>query len=78
MAEAHLPRPVMSAIAAGLPTLVLNGNADRLVWPATAFRTALYHGAEHHLFDGGHFLMLDPVAEEVARRVLDWLEERGL
>ena len=78
MAEAHLPRPVMSAIAAGLPTLVLNGNADRLVWPATAFRTALYHGAEHHFFDGGHFLMLDPVAEEVARRVLDWLDERGL
>jgi hypothetical protein len=26
----------------------------------------------------GHFMMLDIGAEEIARLVLDWLEERGL
>ncbi len=79
LAEAHLPRPVLSAFAAGLPTLVLNGLADRLVWPATALRTAVYHGAEHQLFEtGGHFLMLDPCADAVARHILDWLAQRGL
>jgi pimeloyl-ACP methyl ester carboxylesterase len=78
LAEAHWPRPVIPALAAGLPTLVVNGVADRLVWPATALRTALYHGAPHHLFEGGHFLMLDPSAEAVAGFILDWLGERRL
>ncbi|WP_346767067.1 alpha/beta hydrolase [Enterovirga aerilata] len=79
LAEAHLPRPVLPAFLAGLPTLVLNGAADRLVWPATAFRTALYHGAGHRLFEaGGHFLMLDPCAEAVARHILEWLARRDL
>lgn len=79
LAEAHLPRPVLSAFAAGLPTLVLNGMADRLVWPATALRTAVYHGAEHQLFEtGGHFLMLDPCADAVARHILGWLAQRGV
>jgi pimeloyl-ACP methyl ester carboxylesterase len=79
LGEAHLPRPVLSAFAAGLPTLVLNGAVDRLVWPATAARTALYHGADQQLFEaGGHFLMLDPCAEAAACHLLDWLGTRGL
>jgi pimeloyl-ACP methyl ester carboxylesterase len=79
LAEAHLPRPIFSAALAGPPTLVLNGTADRLVWPADALRTAIYHGAEHHLFEGGgHFLMLDPCAEAVATHIAAWLERRAL
>jgi pimeloyl-ACP methyl ester carboxylesterase len=78
LAEAHLPRPIVSAFMAGLPTFVVNGLADRLVWPATAFRTAIYHGAEHRLVAGGHFLMLDPGVDDVADIILRWLGDRGL
>ena len=79
LAEAHMPRPIFSSAMAGLPTLVLNGAADRLVWPADALRTAIYHGAEHRFFDdGGHFLMLDPCADEVGAAIESWLERRGL
>ena len=79
LAEAHLPRPVVSALLAGLPTLVLNGVVDRLVWPSTALRSAAYHASGHRFFaEGGHFLMLDPLAEDVAREILDWLAARRL
>jgi hypothetical protein len=38
-------------------------------------RTAFYHGAEHQCVDNvGHFVQLDLGAEDVARRVLDWLD----
>lgn len=79
LAEAHFPRPITSAALARVPTLVLNGAGDRLVWPATALRTVLYHGAQHTVFPtGGHFLMLDPLAEDVARVLDEWLSDRQL
>ncbi|HEX2265028.1 MAG TPA: alpha/beta fold hydrolase, partial [Solirubrobacterales bacterium] len=79
LAEAHLPRPMPSALLYGLPALVIGGADDRLVWRASTLRTALYHGAAHRTAPGmGHFMMLDIGAEEVARLILDWLEERDL
>jgi pimeloyl-ACP methyl ester carboxylesterase len=78
LAEAHLPGPVFPAVLFGVPTLVVGGTEDRLVWQASTRRTALYHGAVHETAVGqGHFLMLDPGAETVARGVLDWLDRQG-
>jgi pimeloyl-ACP methyl ester carboxylesterase len=79
VAEAHLPPPVPSAMLYGIPTLVVGGTNDRIVWRASTLRTAFYHGAMHRTAHGlGHFMMLDLGAETVARLVLDWLEERDL
>lgn len=75
LAEAHLPGPVPSAFFFGVPALVVGGAKDRLIWQISTWRTAVYHGAAHETAeDQGHFLMLDPGAETVARSVLDWLE----
>ncbi|MFE1598293.1 alpha/beta hydrolase [Methylobacterium sp. ID0610] len=79
LAEAHWPAPMRSAAFAGLPALVVGGAQDRMIWPATTWRTALYHGAAHHTVpDIAHFLQLDHGAESVARLMLDWMDERGL
>lgn len=77
--DAHVPAPIVPAFAVGLPTLVMGGTLDRLVWLPSRLRTALYHGGEHVVVPGvGHFMQIDVGAEEVARRLLDWLERRGL
>jgi pimeloyl-ACP methyl ester carboxylesterase len=79
LAEAHLPFPVLPALLFGIPTMVVRGANDRLVLQASALRTALYHGAEHHIAEGqGHFLQLDTGAETVARDVLQWMERIGV
>ena len=79
LAEAHLPSAVLSAALFGVPTLVVGGTNDRLVWRGSTLRTAFYHGGMHRTAQGlGHFMMLDVGAETVARLVLDWLEERRL
>jgi pimeloyl-ACP methyl ester carboxylesterase len=78
LAEAHLPPPVLPAALFGLPTLVVGGTNDRLVLSASALRTAFHHGAAYRTAEGlGHFMMLDLGAEDVARLVLDWLDEQG-
>jgi pimeloyl-ACP methyl ester carboxylesterase len=78
LVDAHVPGPVIPAFLAGVPTLVVGGDRDRLVWRASTLRTALYHGAEHRTAEGmGHFLQLDIGAEAVARDVLDWIDARG-
>jgi len=78
LAECHFPGPVFPAGLFGIPTLVVGGTEDRLVWQVSTWRTAFYHGAAHETAaEQGHFLMLDPGAETVARRVLDWLQEQG-
>ncbi|RVU19494.1 alpha/beta hydrolase [Methylobacterium oryzihabitans] len=79
LAEAHWPLPTLPAALLGLPALVVGGGLDRMIWPVTTWRTALYHGAEHHtVADIAHFLQLDRGAEGVARLLLDWLDRRGL
>jgi pimeloyl-ACP methyl ester carboxylesterase len=73
--EAHAPGPVIPAAFCGIPTLVVGGDNDRLVWRPSAIRTALYHGGLYRPAAGmGHFLQLDIGAEDVARDVLDWIE----
>lgn len=79
LAEAHCPGPVPSAFFFGVPTLAVGGTRDRLVWPVSTCRTALYHGAQLDIVEGqGHFPMLDPEAETVARGLIDWLERQGV
>ena len=79
LAEAHFPWPVPSAMFFGIPALVVGGTKDRLVWQISTWRTAVYHGAAHETAENqGHFLMLDPGAETVARSILDWLERQGV
>ncbi|SEP47097.1 Lysophospholipase, alpha-beta hydrolase superfamily [Methylobacterium sp. ap11] len=79
LAEAHWPMLPLSAAFAGVPSLVLGGADDRMIWPATTWRTALYHGAEHRSVPGiAHFLQLDLGSEGVARLLLDWLDARGI
>lgn len=78
LTDAHVPGPIVSALLAGVPTLVLGGTRDRLVTRGSTLRTALYHAAEHRTIEGGgHFLQLDPNAAEVARGVLDWIAGMG-
>ncbi|HEX2727923.1 MAG TPA: alpha/beta fold hydrolase, partial [Beijerinckiaceae bacterium] len=75
LADAHLPLPVASAFLYAIPTLVMRGAEDRLVWQASALRTALYHGAAYRMAEAqGHFLQLDIGAETVARNVMAWID----
>jgi pimeloyl-ACP methyl ester carboxylesterase len=79
LAAAHTPGPVLSAFLFRIPTLVLGGHLDRLVWRASTSRTALYHGGEHHsLDDVGHFMPLDRGVDGVARLLVDWLDRKGI
>ena len=79
LVDAHVPGLIVPAFLAGIPSLVVGGDRDRLVWRVSTLRTALYHGAEHRTAEGmGHFLQLDIGAEGVARGVLDWLDDRDL
>jgi alpha-beta hydrolase superfamily lysophospholipase len=75
LAEAHLAGAIASAATIRLPVLVLGGIGDRLVWRSCVMRTAFYHAA-HYAFlgDVGHFMMLDPGAETVARSLREWLD----
>jgi pimeloyl-ACP methyl ester carboxylesterase len=75
LADAHVPTPITPAFLYAIPTLVVRGGADRLVWQASALRTALYHGAAYRMAeDQGHFLQLDVGAETVARDLLAWID----
>ena len=77
--DAHWPAPVLPAMLAGVPALVLAGERDPMVWITETWRTALYHGAEHaSLPEAGHFLQLGAAAPAAAARILDWLGRRGL
>lgn len=79
LAQAHLPRWVLPARAAGVPTLVMQGGQDRMIWEGTALRTAFYHGAESvNVPNASHLLMLDPAARQASRLLLDWMRRRGL
>jgi len=79
LGQAHLPRWVLPAQAARIPTLVMQGTEDRMIWEGTAMRTALYHGAEMTRIPGGsHLFMLDATAPEAARLLLDWLRRNRL
>lgn len=77
--DAHASPPVLSAAAFRIPTLVVGGERDRLVWRASTARTALYHGGEPRTAYGmGHFLHLDVGAAELAGDILAWLDGQGV
>ena len=79
LADAHLPVPITPAFLYAIPTLVVRGGDDRLVWQASALRTALYHGAAYRMAEGqGHFLQLDVGAETVARDLMAWMDRMDL
>ncbi len=57
------------------PVLCLVGADDRMVSPQTARETAqAYRDATFWELDGhGHLLVLEPGAEDIARRIADWI-----
>jgi pimeloyl-ACP methyl ester carboxylesterase len=57
------------------PVLCMIGADDKIVSPQTARETAAgYPGATFWQLDGhGHMLILEPGAEDIARRIADWL-----
>jgi pimeloyl-ACP methyl ester carboxylesterase len=57
------------------PVLCLIGKDDKIVSPATARATASgYSGSTFWELDGhGHMLILEPGAEDIARRVAAWI-----
>jgi len=57
------------------PVLCLIGKDDKIVSPATARATASsYHGSTFWELDGhGHMLVLEPGAEDIARRIAGWI-----
>jgi pimeloyl-ACP methyl ester carboxylesterase len=57
------------------PVLCLIGKDDKIVSPATARDTASsYHGSIFWELDGhGHMLVLEPGAEDIARRIAAWI-----
>jgi len=77
--ELHVPLLIPPACSLGVPTLVIAGDADRLVPSEFAWRTAMYHGAEFISVSGfGHLLHLEPGADHIAKMTIRWLEQRGL
>jgi non-heme chloroperoxidase len=57
------------------PVLCLIGKDDKIVSPATALATASsYGGSTFWELDGhGHMLILEPGAEDIARRIAGWI-----
>ncbi len=57
------------------PVLCLVGKDDKIVSPATARATAsAYTGSTFWELDGhGHMLVLEPGAEDIARRIAGWI-----
>lgn len=71
--EAHVPTPVVPAFVLGVPSLVVAGAEDRLIFRLASVRTALYHGAEYRTEDElGHFMQTPGRAEFI----VDWLEQK--
>jgi alpha-beta hydrolase superfamily lysophospholipase len=70
------PKP---APPCGIPTLVIGGELDRAVLEEDVKAVAAYHGTEAVILPGmAHDLMLDVGREEVAQRILDFLDAQGL
>lgn len=77
------PEPTLAALQVMLPrrtplvrapVLVISGDRDRIVPPATAARTARLLGTRAHLYRGlGHNLLLEPGWEDVLGHVLSWI-----
>jgi pimeloyl-ACP methyl ester carboxylesterase len=66
---------LVDTAAVRCPVLCLVGSDDKIVSPQTARETAdAYAGAAFWQLDGhGHMLVLEPGAENIARRIADWI-----
>ena len=74
--EAQAPQPVPPAWGVSKPAVVFGARRDPLVPPDAVVRTAAWHAAPFMLLDGmAHAMMLDAGWEQLADRVLAWLEE---
>ena len=56
------------------PVLCLSGRADRIISNGTSDAVARQYGAQHEVFDRGHWLIADSAREEIVGRVLRWLD----
>jgi non-heme chloroperoxidase len=65
---------VVDTAAVKCPVLCMVGTDDKIVSPQTARETAAgYSGATFWELEGhGHMLLLEPGAEDIARRIADW------
>jgi len=66
---------VVHTNAVSCPVLCLVGADDKIVSPQTALETArAYPEAAFWKLEGhGHMLVLEPGAEDIARRIADWI-----
>jgi len=66
---------VVDTNAVSCPVLCLVGSDDKIVSPQTALETArAYPKASFWKLEGhGHMLVLEPGAEDIARRIADWI-----
>lgn len=61
------------------PLLIIGAQNDAVIKPWMVQRTAARYGAQAEIFPGlAHDVMLEAGWEKVAKRILEWLEERGL
>lgn len=70
----NLPRPKKIKT----PLLVLGAENDRLISPKEVLATGRAYGVKAEFFDNmGHDMMLEAGWQEVANRILAWLNEQG-
>lgn len=67
-----LDRPKPARVTA--PVLVLGGELDQIFPPPSTHALADAYGTTAVMFDAGHNLMLEPVWEDVAQAIADWLD----
>ena len=61
------------------PLLVIGAENDAVIKPWMVQRTAEKYGRTAEIFPGmAHDVMLEAGWEKVAKRILDWLDEKGL
>jgi alpha-beta hydrolase superfamily lysophospholipase len=71
----HLVRPKRVKT----PLLVIGAQNDNVIFPKMVQATARAYGTQAVMFpDIAHDVMLEAGWEKVAKRILDWLAEKGL
>jgi pimeloyl-ACP methyl ester carboxylesterase len=58
------------------PVLCLSGAGDRIISQATSRAIAHEYGADHKVFDAGHWLIAASAATRIAGHALEWIERR--
>jgi hypothetical protein len=58
------------------PVLCLSGAGDRIISQAASRAIAREYGADHKVFDAGHWLIAASAATRIAGHALEWIERR--